>query len=33
MNVTGEELNVKYFVDYLESKYTKLYELEEVNKS
>ncbi|PGM49237.1 carboxypeptidase M32 [Bacillus sp. AFS053548] len=32
-DVTGEELNVKYFVEYLESKYTILYELEEVNKS
>ncbi|MFB7140842.1 carboxypeptidase M32 [Gottfriedia sp. NPDC056225] len=32
-DVTGEELNVNYYIDYLETKYSSLYELEEVNKS
>ncbi|PET38993.1 carboxypeptidase M32, partial [Bacillus sp. AFS001701] len=27
VDVTGEELNVKYFIDYLEDKYSKLYNL------
>ncbi|WP_088069110.1 carboxypeptidase M32 [Gottfriedia luciferensis] len=30
-DVTGEELNVMHYIHYLESKYTKLYELEEIN--
>jgi len=25
--VTGEEFNVNYFLDYIEEKYTKLYQL------
>ncbi|WP_088044102.1 carboxypeptidase M32 [Bacillus sp. EAC] len=27
VDITGEELNVKYFIDYLEEKYSKLYKL------
>jgi len=32
VDVTGEELNVQFYIDYLETKYTQLYDLKEVNK-